>query len=63
MIAFDTHNKIYQFTKGSVVYHFCSRFCLADFRNRAARRKEADDLKYGCWQCGQDLLQGLLLCK
>ena len=61
MLTLDSHSQVHRLTKGSVIYSFCSRFCLADFRNGIVRKEEADDLIYGCWFCGSNLIEGLAL--
>ena len=48
--------------KDGLVRVFCDVRCRADWRNNVyASNALADRNMYGCWQCGEDLLQGLSL--
>jgi len=43
---------------------FCSTLCRIDWGNNVyASNALADRNVYGCWQCGEDLMQGILLDK
>ncbi len=56
--------KVAAFTppRGNMTLVFCSPVCLLDWRDNKTRYpKIADRNLYGCWQCGEDLTQGMNL--
>lgn len=47
---------------GPMTLVFCSLVCKIDYHNGVTRYSPvADRNLYGCWQCGENLLQGMLL--
>ena len=49
---------------GPMVLVFCTLTCKIDYHNGIVRYpKIADRNLYGCWQCGEDLTQGLNLAR
>ena len=46
---------------GAVVYTFCSIMCRVDWFEGTGAEQATHMPLYGCWQCGEDLLQGMLL--
>lgn len=63
MIAFDqTKADAVVTATDCLVRVFCNALCRADWRNNVYTPNAlADRNIYGCWQCGEDLLQGLIL--
>lgn len=64
MRIFDQANsaEVVTFRIGPMTLVFCGALCRIDYRNGVRRRLEvADRNLYGCWQCGEDLVQGLSL--
>lgn len=50
------HNPLLREDDQEQLYLFCSRICLCDYLAGERRGDYKPGTKWGCWQCGKDII-------